>query len=376
MGVEAESGLAAVRLGSPPLYETILGAFAGPLGRAELSRADRELCTVAILAAIGDAPRQLAVHVAAALRAGYTASELRALCEHVSVYAGIPRALNALEVIYKVVEEKAPGTGLPPSERHVHVRDHDSVVGHAGDAIVPVILVHGLATDRHMWDAVVPLLSGEKSIYTVDLRGHGSASYAPAPQTFDDYVNDLVTVMDQLGIDAAHLVGVSLGASVVQAVALRAPERTLSVTALGAIDRPDPVFIERAVAGERGDTDEQVTRTLLRWFSEFEIAQNTRGVRYAREQLVRCSPANWGAAWRAFATLDIAEQLPGLKPPSLFVAAENDTTITPQANQEVAARVPGSRTHVLKGTSHAQPLSRPDLVGAAICDFIDAIGQK
>lgn len=57
---------------------------------------------VAILAVMGAAERQLASHAAAALRAGVSASELLALCEHVAVYAGFPRALNALTVVDKV----------------------------------------------------------------------------------------------------------------------------------------------------------------------------------------------------------------------------------------------------------------------------------
>src|SRR6266508_6254100 len=89
IGTPAEETLGDVREISPAMYYALIeGAFGGTLAGAELERASRELATIAILAAAGGAERQLATHLEAALRAGVAPSELVALCEHVSVYAG------------------------------------------------------------------------------------------------------------------------------------------------------------------------------------------------------------------------------------------------------------------------------------------------
>ena len=92
MGSAPEEALGQVRLKSPQLYDAVLeGAFGGSLAGPELPRAARELATVTILAALGGAEPQLASHARAALHNGIAASELLALAEHVSVYAGFPR---------------------------------------------------------------------------------------------------------------------------------------------------------------------------------------------------------------------------------------------------------------------------------------------
>src|SRR4051794_34655995 len=97
IGSSPDESLAAVRARSPLMFDAVVeGGFGGTLSHADLSRYDRELATVAILAAIGDTAPQLAVHARAALRHGIVPAQLRALCEHVSGYAGFPRALNAL----------------------------------------------------------------------------------------------------------------------------------------------------------------------------------------------------------------------------------------------------------------------------------------
>src|SRR5262245_11483059 len=102
-GTAPEDTLAEDEQRSPQLYDAVVeGPFGGALAHAGLSRAVRELTTVAVLAAEGGAERQLASHTRAALHNGASASELLALAEHVAVYAGFPRALNALAVIDEV----------------------------------------------------------------------------------------------------------------------------------------------------------------------------------------------------------------------------------------------------------------------------------
>jgi 3-oxoadipate enol-lactonase len=158
MGVPPGQGLAEVMARSPQLSDDVIeGAFGGPLARAELSRTGRQVATIAILAAAGGAERQLAAHARAALRAGLGGSELRALCEHVAVYAGFPRALNALAVIDQVLAEQ--GIPRPAAMRTIGLSDHETVAAQMGEAGPAVILVHALGLDWRMWEPVMAQLS-------------------------------------------------------------------------------------------------------------------------------------------------------------------------------------------------------------------------
>lgn len=133
--------------------------------RAELPRAAREIATVAILVAMGPAERQLASHAAAALRAGVSASELLALCEHV---ARLARA------------------GSP-------------------------------------WEPVMGRLAIGRRVFAYDIRSHGWAAGSPATFTMADTANDLFGVLDALGLDRAHVVGQSYGGAIAQTAASAAP---------------------------------------------------------------------------------------------------------------------------------------------------------
>lgn len=120
-------------------------AAGGVAARPELDRAERELATVAVLAAPGGAERRLATHTRAALRHGHAASELLAPCEHVALSAGFPRALTAPAVIDEVLTDS--GSPRPAEPRPVRLHDHDTVVARRGDDGPPAVLVHSPPAD-------------------------------------------------------------------------------------------------------------------------------------------------------------------------------------------------------------------------------------
>jgi 3-oxoadipate enol-lactonase len=222
MGSRPEEGLAEVRLRSPQLYDAVVeGAFGQVMAQAGLSRAAREMTTVALLAAAGGAECQLATHVRAALRHAVAPAELRGLCELVAVYAGFPRGLNALEVIDRVLtQDGVPG---PPALRRVGLADHETLVAQSGETGPAVVLVHALGLDWRMWAPVLERLSPGRRVYAYDLRGHGWATGSPVPFSLDDAAADLIGVLDALGLGQAHLVGLSYGGGIAQTAALAYP---------------------------------------------------------------------------------------------------------------------------------------------------------
>lgn len=250
IGSPPEESLREVRLRSPQMYDAVVeGGFGGTLARGDLSRASREIATVAMLAAMGGAEPQLTVHAKAALRAGIAPSELLALCEHVAGYAGFPRGLDALSVIDEVLT--GAGVPRPPRLHRVKLADHTTSVARYGDSGPAVVLVHALGLDRRMWSPVMPTLSEGRRVFAYDIRGHGDAAGAPVPNAMTDTGADLLAVLDALDLDRAHVVGLSYGGGIAQAAAVAAPDRFASLALLATTDHPFPAFEDRAVAAEK-----------------------------------------------------------------------------------------------------------------------------
>jgi 3-oxoadipate enol-lactonase len=370
IGSAPQQALAEVRRRSPQLYDLMLSGFGRTMSQPELSRADREIATVAMLAAMGGAEPQLTLHTQAALRQGIPPATLIALCEHVSLYAGMPRALNALAVIDQVLADK--GIPRPAALRRVQLRDHETVVAQRGETGSPVVLLHAICLDWRMWEPVMDALSASRRVFAYDLRGHGSAAGAPAASTVADLATDLVGVLDALGLERAHVAGLSFGGAIAQAAAISHPARFESLALLATGDQPAPeAFEDRARAAETEGMAALMPSTLLRWFTPEALAANGWGVRYAREHILRADPADWAASWRAFKTLDVQGKLSAFEAPALVVSGQADVSATPELMRGIAERIPGSRYDELPNAPHMLSLECPDLVAGVLADFIE-----
>ncbi|HVF20083.1 MAG TPA: alpha/beta hydrolase [Mycobacteriales bacterium] len=102
----------------------------------------------------------------------------------------------------------------------------------------PVVLLHGLASQRRFWNLVVPGLAG-LPVVALDQRGHGESDSPDSGYDTRTIVRDVGTALDALGISRAVVVGHSWGATVACSFAAAHPERTLAVVAVdGGISTP------------------------------------------------------------------------------------------------------------------------------------------
>lgn len=361
--------LAALRVRAPHMYRWLIeGAFSLPLADQRLSWRDREIATVAVLTALGAADPQLLVHLEAALHHDITADELRAVVEHTSVYAGFPRALNALDRVNDVLAGAADATPVPVRSLALH--DHTTQLAHVGETGPALVLVHALGLTWHMWEPVIRQLARGRRVFAYDLRGHGAAADAPPPADMTILSDDLHGVLGAHGLDRAHIVGLSYGGGIAQTFAVRHPESVLSLTLAATTDHPFASFAQRAEAMEREGAAAQVAPSLTRWFTPEGLAENRWGVRYARECVLRGDPEQVAAAWRSFSRLDVAGRLETLGRPTLLLCGERDSSTGPTIMGPIAGRIAGASYVELRGAPHMPTLETPQLVIDALDRFL------
>ena len=89
----------------------------------------------------------------------------------------------------------------------------------------PLLLIHGLGYARWGWEPVRPGLAERFDVVLFDNRGIGESDAPPGPYTVAEMARDAVQVLDEAGIERAHVVGTSLGGMVAQELALSYPDR-------------------------------------------------------------------------------------------------------------------------------------------------------
>ena len=87
----------------------------------------------------------------------------------------------------------------------------------------PVLLIHGLGYTREGWGPLRERLARRYRVLSFDNRGIGESEIPPGPYTVEELAGDAVGVLDEAGVERAHVVGASLGGFVAQALAADSP---------------------------------------------------------------------------------------------------------------------------------------------------------
>ena len=234
----------------------------------------------------------------------------------------------------------------------------------------PLVLVMGIGYDSSLWMlAQVPALSTQFQVILVDNRDAGRSSNADHPYTIGDMADDLAGLLDGLGIQRSHLLGLSMGGMIAQEFALRHADRLdrLVLTGTGAAparSAVDPIQI-RAWLKATDATGEVFGG--LQFASLFSTAflRDHQAVRETAELLASnpypMSPEAYGRQADAYRHFDALDRLPGITAPTLVVVGEQDLLTPPWVVLEVAEAIPGARFRVIRGngSSHLLPIERP-----------------
>ena len=167
----------------------------------------------------------------------------------------------------------------------------DAIVTGREDGPV-VVLSNSLGSTHTMWDAQVAALEERYRVVRYDTRGHGYSPVPGGPYSIDDLADDLVALLDRLGIGQAHLVGLSLGGMTAMRVAARNPDRVdrLALLCTGAALPPASAWTDRAATVRAGGSATVAKAVVERWFTAEFLAAHP-DVRATHEAMVAATPA-------------------------------------------------------------------------------------
>ena len=237
-----------------------------------------------------------------------------------------------------------------------------------------VALVHGVGGVMQNWEGVVARLKDRFELVRYDLRGHGESEKVPGPYTLNDFVNDHVALLEELGWDSAHLVGFSLGAIIAQAIAIEQPERVGKVVLISGIagrtEAERAKAQERASALAQGGATTHLDWAVDRWFTrEFQQA-HPEIVEERKRQARSQDPGCYAAAFRVLADYDLADELHTIQHETLVMTGELDEGSTPRMARLMAERIAGARLEILPGLKHSVLLEAPELIASKLGAFL------
>jgi 3-oxoadipate enol-lactonase/4-carboxymuconolactone decarboxylase len=239
-----------------------------------------------------------------------------------------------------------------------------------------LLLLHSLGTNLHVWDPQAAALAQSFRVIRPDLRGHGLSQVTAGPYTIEQLANDSLALLDALGVEAAHVGGLSLGGFVAQAVAARAPARVRSLvlcdTAL-ALPPPEGWRARAATVRERG-TAAIADEVLARWLTPPNLGSSV--ARGLRAMLERSPAEGYASSAEAIGGCDFTESSAGLRMPVLVVVGDKDPVAPVAAAERMRDAIPGAELAVVADAAHIATLERPEAVTAAIERFLAPRGER
>lgn len=242
-----------------------------------------------------------------------------------------------------------------------------------------VLFIHGFPLDRMLWRHQVAELTGWWRI-APDLRGFGESDAPASGYSMAAYAEDLLSLLDLLGVRRAVLVGLSMGGYIAFEILRRRPERVAGLVLMDT--RADPDTPEGtaardlmiATARERGALS--VAEAMLpKLLGEDSLRERPEVVGEVRRMMERAPVAGIvGALESMKARPDSRPLLPHLGGmPVLAVVGEQDRIVSPTVMRTLADAIPGAEFEVVSGAGHVPPLERPGLVTDRIARFLSRV---
>ena len=238
-----------------------------------------------------------------------------------------------------------------------------------GPADAPVLLLsNSLGADLSMWEPQVPALTGHFRVVRYDTRGHGRSPVPDADATIDDLTDDVVVLLDRLGVDRAHVAGVSIGGMTALRLAAREPERvaTLAVLCSSAHPGNPQGWRDRAATVRAQGTGSIADAVIARWLTPAFAAAHPDLVDHLRTVFADHPDEGYARSCAVLAGLDLRPDLPRITAPTLVVSGAEDLALPPEHQQVIADGIPGARLVTLSPAAHLANLEQAERVTEAL----------
>lgn len=244
----------------------------------------------------------------------------------------------------------------------------------------PLLVITGFAISSAIFEPILDLYAQRFDCITYDNLGAGRSGARLRPTSMPELAADAAGLLDALGVESAHVYGVSMGGMVAQELALRFPERVRGLI-LGCTTAGGPLAVRPSLrelnliaaiaAGELRKPGRPWLAAFL-FSPEFRRAEPER-VAFLLEHFHRHRPTAHGVTGQWWATVfhDTVARLGRIQAPTLVFHGERDV-MSPLGNARLLAeRIPNAELVVVPGSGHAYALERPEESFALLCSWLD-----
>lgn len=245
----------------------------------------------------------------------------------------------------------------------------------------PLLLIMGYGAYSRWWYAQIPVFSQEYQVIAFDNRGTGQSDKPDIPYIMEMMVGDTVGLLEAIGIDAAHVYGMSMGGMIAQEFALHHPDKVISLilacTSPGGrnaviADQEALTFLFDTERRKHLTLEEQARELLPFLFSQEFIDKNAELMdRFIAMILKYPTPAHgYKRQGEAIMGFNAYDRLPEIKAPTLVMAGTADRLIPVENSRIIASRILGAELVIFENMGHGLLGEAVEEANKAVLDFL------
>ncbi len=238
-----------------------------------------------------------------------------------------------------------------------------------------ILFHHGVGAQTDCWSGWIGALADRYRLVLFDLPGHGNSREASPRITIEDMATDVLTLADAVGCARFHLVGESIGGTVVLRVAAENAARLLSLTVSngahrgGAIEHLD--FWQEVI--DREGMSAWSDRMMKARFLDNTLEPDVW--RWYQRQQASADPDTVLALMRALVDTDLSDVLPDIQVPALLLHPDSSPFIPVPVMADLHARLPDAQLRIFPNSAHGLPFSHARECSEALRQFLEEIDQ-
>ena len=237
-----------------------------------------------------------------------------------------------------------------------------------------LVLSHSLGCSLDMWDAQVPVLQDRFRVLRYDTRGHGGTDAPEGPYTMALLGKDALTLLEVLGIDEVHWIGLSMGGMIGQYIALNYAHRFKSMvlcdTAGSMPEEKQPLWDERIHAARQKGMGALVEATMERWFTRSFLDRHPPEVDRIREQFLSTPVTGYIGCTEAIRRIDFLDGLSQVGLPTLVMVGAEDPATPVEAARAIHERLPDAKLVVLPSAAHLSNVEQAGAFNRSLLQFL------